>query len=189
MQVWINNAQLQLNLRLIQANEGWYYKTVQTVTTANQQCYLLPSDFERVTHLEVILGGTFPNEQKRTINHCTPTEADALNGTASVPATFYIEGQNCLVLCPTPDNAYVIRMKYCRIVADMVSGTETPDAPRQYHEYLAILATLDGFLKDQRPSDQFQHKLDYFGKLMKQAATDRMTDKPRDVVSTYGDDV
>lgn len=186
-QVWINNAQLQLNLKLIQANESWYSKTVQTALIANQACYLLPSDLERITHMEIVVGGVYPNEQKYTLTHSTPSESDMVNYSPSQPVTFYVEGQNCLVLVPPPDQPYVIRMKYSRLVADMQYSTETPDAPRQYHEFLAILGALDGFMKDQRPSDQFQKKLEYFEGLLKRAATDRMVDKPRMIVNTQDD--
>lgn len=186
IQLWLNNAQQVMNQRLIQAGESWYTTTVQANLVQNQACYLLPSDFLKIVHIEIVLGGVFPNEQKAVLNHSTVGESDYYNYSPGQPITFYVE-KNCLVLVPPPDNTYLIRMKYCYRVSDMIFDGETPDVPQEYHESLAIQAAMDGFLKDQRDSSQFAGKREYVETLLKQSAQNRMVDKPRDVVVTWDD--
>jgi hypothetical protein len=50
---------------------------------------------------------------------------------------------------------------------------------------LAILATLDGFLKDQRDPSAFMAKRDKYLELMKQDAEERQVNLPRQVID-YG---
>ncbi len=66
----------------------------------------------------------------------------------------------------------------------MTADSSIPDTPLQYHEYLAVLATLDGFLKDQRdPTPMLKEKRDFYLSLMKQDAINRKDDQARVVVS------
>lgn len=186
IQLFLNNAQQEANKKLIQFNDDWYLKCGQAYTVQFQECYVTPSDFEKVNHMDLILGGTPGQEQRVTLNHSTQAEADLVNYSAGQPITFFLE-KNCLIFRPVPDNAYLIRMYYSYRVSDMVYPTDLPDVPVQYHEYLAVLATLDCFLKDQRDPTPFMNKKAYYEELMRQSATDRMVDKPREIVTTYDD--
>lgn len=186
VQFFLNNAQQEANKKLTQLNDNWYLKCAQTYTVQYQECYVLPSDFEKVNHMDIILGGTPGQEQRVNLTHSTQAESDFVNYSAAQPVTFFLE-KNCLIFRPVPDNAYLIRMYYSYRVSDMVNSTDVPDVPTQYHEYLAVLATIDCFLKDQRDNTQFVGKKEYYEKLMRESATDRMVDRPREVVMTYDD--
>ena len=186
VQLFLNNAQREINKKLIQLDDTWYKQCVQTQTVTNQECYQLPLDFMKINHMQIILGGTYPNEQKTTLTHSTQTESDVMNFTSGQPATFFLE-KNCLVLRPVPDNVYTIRMWYSYRVSDLIYATDVPDVPQEYHEYLPVLAALDCFLKDQRQPDTLITKKNYYDELMASSATDRLIDKPREIVQTFDD--
>lgn len=186
VQLFLNNAQQECNKQLTQLDDSWYKKCGQTNLIVNQECYALPYDFQKINHMELIVGGVYPNEQKFTLNHSTQGEADAVNYSPSQPITFFLE-KNCIIYRPIPNQAYLVRMYYSYRVTDMVYPTDVPDVPVEYQEYLAVLATLDCFLKDQRDPTPFITKRTFYETLMKSSATDRMIDKPRSIVQTYDD--
>jgi len=186
VQTFLNNAQQEVNKRLIQYNDSWYLRCAQTYTVQLQECYVLPQDFEKVNHLDLILGGSPGNEQRVTLNHSTQAEADLVNYSSGQPITFFL-AKNNLIFRPLPDNAYLVRMYYSYRVSDMSNMTDIPDCPTEYQEYLAVLASIDCFLKDQRDPSPFLAKKTYYEELMQQSATDRMIDKPREVVCTWDD--
>ena len=78
-------------------------------------------------------------------------------------------------------------MQYTYRVTDMSQDLEVPDVPLQYHEYIGVLAALDGLLKDQRDPTPMLTKKDYYMSMMKQDAEDRREDGPRMVVQTEYD--
>lgn len=184
---FINNAQLEVQKQLIQSGQNWYQKCVETATVYNQNSYVLPADFLKVDHMTIVTGnaGQGGNEMKHPIFHSTHAEADQVNYTLSCPRTFYL-AKNCIVFAPYPDKVYLLRMDYDYLVADMVFQTDTPDIPRQYQEYIAVLASIDCFLKDQRDPSPFFSKKQYYEDMMKKDAQDRMVDRPRMIVETGG---
>jgi hypothetical protein len=66
----------------------------------------------------------------------------------------------------------------------MSLDTDVPDAPEDYHEYIAILAARDGFLRDGRPLSPIESKLAYYERMMEESAENRNVDSPRMVVAT-----
>lgn len=186
VQAFLNNAQQETNKYLTDLNDSWYRKCAQTFLIQNQSCYLLPSDFEKVNHMEIITGGTYPNQCKSPMVHSTQAEADRVNYGPSTPCTFFLE-KGCIIFRPTPDNVYQVRMTYSYRVTDMIFPTDVPDVPREYQEYIAVLATMDCYLKDQRPVDAFTAKREWYENKMRAAANSRMLDKPRSIVVTQDD--
>lgn len=184
---WINNAQKEVQKQLIQSGQNWYQTCAQTYTVYNQDSYLLPSDFLKINHVTMVTGAYNQggNEQKQVIKHSTQGESDSVNYTLSLPQTFFLV-QDAIILRPYPDQQYLMRLGYDYRVADMVLATDIPDVPYQYQEYIAVLATIDGFLKDQRDPSPFFAKKAYYEDMMKKDAQDRMVDKPRSVVITGG---
>jgi hypothetical protein len=69
----------------------------------------------------------------------------------------------------------------------MTQDTDQPDVPVQFQEYSALLATRDGFLKDNRDFSQFQGKISEYQALMHQDADQRNIDAPRSIVMTEND--
>lgn len=187
LNVWLNNAQKQVQRELIQSGELFYAKEVQTSTVANTNEYTFPTDYLRHHKLEIIQSGTFPNENRIRMQQITPVEASFFGTGTGFPSAYYLK-KNSFVLVKCPDQAYTVAMLYSYLVADMTSDADTPDIPTQYHEYIALLAIEDGFLKDQRdPNPMLTMKKEYYRKLMKEDAQNRAVDTPREVVVTQSD--
>ena len=66
----------------------------------------------------------------------------------------------------------------------MTSGTDEPDLPTQYHEYIAVIAALDCFLKDDRRPDTLLVKKKFYEDMMKKDQENRVETGPRMVVTT-----
>lgn len=182
--VWLNNAQRECQKQLIQAGENFYVKRSSSATVQNADTYALPTDFLKVNKLEVVLSGTGVNEVRQTFTPVTLIQIDQMYQLQGVPAA-YVLRKNCFTVRPIPDNTYTLYLSYSYRVTDMVNTSDSPDVPEQYHEYLAILATLDGFLKDQRdPNPMLVTKRDFYLALMKQDSEERTVDAPRMVIMT-----
>lgn len=185
VQTWLNNALVEVQKQLIQAGENWYLTSAQTVLIANQDTYVLPSDFRKMDLLELIISGTGVNENKRTLNYKTTMEFTKCAYGPGTPWDYTFK-KNCLMLREVPSSAYVLRASYSYMVSPMTSDTSVPDVPTQYEEYIAVIATLDGFLRDGRDPSQMQSKEAKYLKLMKADAQNRDTSSPR-MVRTVGD--
>lgn len=179
---WINNAQTEAQKQLLDANENWYVRCSTTTLVQNQSCYVLPEGFLKLHHLEVVTDNT-GNTQPLVLKHSTQGEADAFRGSQWGPSTFFLE-KNCLILRGTPQNVYPLRMHWSRLVSPMTLDSEIPDVPPQYHEYLAVLATMDGKVKDDRDMTNILKKHEYYTQMMTVDKKQRLQDRPRRVVRT-----
>jgi len=193
LNVFINNAQREAQKQLLQAGQNWYMTSAYTYTVALQNCYTLPSDFLKLHKFDVYTQGDpgLPQSQSSlntlsTLQYITPTEVNLVSQGPGCPTCYYFE-KNCIVLTAVPDQVYPIQMLYTPIVSDMTNQTQAPDVPLQYHEYIAILATIDGLLKDQRDPTAFLEKKRYYEELMRQDAVERNLDSPRMIVTTESD--
>ena len=183
---FVNNALRETQKQLIQSGESWYLKCVQTNTIANKDAYALPADFLKLHRLEIITSGdgTQIQDAKAVLLPMTPMESTSVPTGPGTSSVYYLK-KNCLVLKSVPDRSYPIRLLYSYAASDMVIDTEIPDVPVPYQEYLAVLATIDGFMKDQRDASQFlAGKKSSYETLMKQDANNRNVDFPRSIVRT-----
>lgn len=187
LNAWINNAQKQVQRKLIQSGNLFYGIEVQTNTVVNTNEYALPDDYLRVHKMELIQSGTFPNENRIVLQPVTPMQANFYGTGTGQPGAYYLK-QDSFVLLKTPAQVWPIAMLYSYLVEDLTSDLQEPDVPTQYQEMVGVVALMDGFLKDQRnPAPMFQDKLMYYEKLMAQDAQDRNVDVPREVVVTQPD--
>jgi hypothetical protein len=182
----LNNGLRECQKQLIQAGENFYVTRASTQTVANYDTYSTPSDFLKVNKFEVLLTGTTPNEVRQGLQKTTLVQIDAVSMTTGTPAAYTLK-KNCFVLRPIPDIVYTLYLDYTYLVEDMTSNSSIPDAPLQYHEYIAVLATIDGLLKDQRDPSPMFAKRDFYLGMMKQDAEERTVDSPREVLSTTSD--
>lgn len=182
--VWLNNAQRECQKLLIQAGENYYVEKMSGSTVQNQDTYVLPADFKKCHKLEIVLQGTSPNEVRQTLSPVTLVQLDMISQTTGVPTAYNIR-RNVVTIRPIPDNIYTMYLHQTYRVVDMVNSTDLPDVPQDYHEFLAILAAIDGFLRDQRePSAFLTGKRDWYMALMKQDADNRDLTAPKCVVVT-----
>lgn len=185
--VWLNNAQREVQKQLIQAGENFYVTRVSTTTVQNYDTYALPTDFMRLHKLELLTEGTTTpptyNQVRQQITPVTLVQLDKVSMSTGKPTVHAIR-KNCLILRPIPDNAYTIYMDYSPEVVDMSSDSSTPDVPLRYQEYIAVLAAFDGLLKDNRDPSTLLAKKQFYLDLMKQDSQNRNVDESRSVVAT-----
>lgn len=187
--VFLNNAQKEVQKQLLQAGEMYYLKTVETATVDDQQDYVLPSDFLKLHRLEYVLSGSTPTtEDTLMLERVTLNSSDRINQKSGTPIAYTIK-KNRLSLYPIPDTAdKTLRLFYSYRVTDMSANSDEPDCPLEFHEYVAILAAESCFIKDDRnPANILEKKKSYLD-LLKQMAEDRAQDSSRNVVITTGDD-
>lgn len=183
VQVWLNNAQKEVQKRLIKAGQNYYLRKVQTTLVINQRDYVLPTDFKKENRLELVMSGTQPNESVSPLLPVTLNQQDLVNSVAGTPA-FYFFKRNRITLIPAPQSALVMRLYYSYLVPDMTIDNDVPDCPESYHELIALLAVQDGFVKDGRSADLLNKKIAVFEKDMDSDANERNQDIVRSITET-----
>lgn len=186
VQLWLNNAQKEVQKMLLQSRSNFYVTRVQTTMVVNQQDYVLPMDFMTVHRAEVVLNGTPPNEDTSPLAPMTINQQDLVPNRTGTPQ-FYFLKKNRMTLFPAPDVALTLRLYYSYAVSDMVLPTDSPDIPAPYHELIAVLAAIDGLMKDGRDANPMLSKRGYYEKLLKEETQDRNEDAPRGIVQTGND--
>lgn len=186
VKVFLNNAQKEVQKKLIKMGDNYYTKFVQTSTVANQSRYVLPQDFKKLHRLELVTTGTVPNESVQSLTPMTINQQDMVSrGTGQ--ALYYFIEKNTLVLFPAPDSVQTLRLVYSYQVTDMSLDSDTPDVPDTYHEFIALLAAQDGFLKDGRVNDLLMKKIREYEDTFNADAEDRQQDTVREIVNTGSD--
>lgn len=186
---WLNNAQQQVQQKLLQAGQNWYQTLAETNTVINQYDYLLPQDFMVEHRIELILSGYgTTNEVRLPLKMITTNQQDLTTVTATTPNFYFIKKDRITVL-GAPQQVWPLRLYYSPRIVDMTSDSDSPDVPIQFHEFVAILAAYDGFIKDDRAPDNLVAKKMTYEELLKQMAATRIQDHSRDVVtsSDWGD--
>lgn len=183
VKLWLNNAQREIQKRLVKSGEQYYSRCVQTTLVVGQSDYVLPDDFSHLHRLEIVVSGVAPNESIIQLFPITVNQQDMVFRGQSQPGTYRFK-RNRLTLQPTPDQALVMRLLYSYMPTDMVLDTDLPDAPTKYHEYIALLATQDGFLKDGRASELLVKKLAEYKADLDADAQERNQDFPRSIIET-----
>lgn len=181
---WINLAQRQVQMMLLQQGQNWYMKPVETTLVVGQSDYVLPSDFMVEHRLEIITSsyGT-SSETRQPLTPITTNQQDFVSLNNGTPTNYYIK-KDRITLSPYPSTAYTLRLYYSPRVSDLANDSDVPDVPEQFMEYLAILACFDGFIKDDRAPDNLLAKKVKYEELFKQMADTRLQDKSRQVVQT-----
>lgn len=181
LNVWVNQAQKQIQGLLLQAGQNWYEIPVETLTVSGQSDYLLPSDFVTEQRLELVVSGSGLNEERRPIREITTNQQDWVSIQTGRPTLYSIK-KDRVTLFPTPDAQYTLRLYYSPLVADLGSDSDVPNVPGQFHEYVAVLGAYNGFIKDDRAPQNLVLKKNELELLLKQMAAKRMEDATRQVV-------
>lgn len=186
LNVFINQAQREVQKILLNAGQDYYTKCAVSATVINQARYSLPDDFLKIMRLSFITSGSGANAKYQRIHPITRNEQDvAIYDTTGDPL-YYFFYKNTFRLAPIPDRSVTLELQYAYRVTDMSDDANTPDVPEDYHELLAIFAARDGFLKDGRDMAPIERKLKYYEELMRENAQQRAQDSPRYIVSTGG---
>lgn len=189
VKLWINNAQKEVQKLLLNAAEDYYTVCVETDTVIGQARYGYPDRFMKVQGFEAISSGSGDTAETETISPIVRIEGSLIVNVQG-DSFNYILNKDTFTLKPAPKSVKTLRMEYSRLVADMVDLADVPDVPAQYHEYMAILAARDGFLKDRRSLAPIESKLIYYEGMLKKDVEQRRQDQPRTVVASdagYGE--
>ncbi len=182
----LNRALLEVQKRLILAGEMYYLKMPpsETQTVVNQATYVLPDDFLKLHRMVYVISGSGINETVNSLSFITLNQQDLIGTTnTGTPVVFNIQG-NKITLYPTPDKATTLRLWYSYRAAAMTSDSSTPDCPEEFQEFIAILACMDCFIKDDRMPTNILTKKAYYERLLEDMAEDRSQQGPRMVVVT-----
>ncbi len=187
VQLWLNNAQIEVQKMLIASGQARYNLWVGTTLVVGQSDYVLPADFRKLQNLEIVLTGTPPNETVTPLSPITQNQKYLVDMGQSTPVC-YIFRKNRIVLQPAPDTALLMRMTYTYLVANMVNASDVPDVPAEYHELIALLAAADGFIKDGRQNQLLLTKIEAYKTDLQQDAQERNQDTTRGIVQTGDND-
>jgi hypothetical protein len=182
LNVFLNRALREVQKYIIGANQDFWVKCSQTTLVVNQRDYVLPEDFKKLNRLEVVLGGTYPNEQINPLAPITLNQKDFM-ANVGVPQAYFFKN-NRIVLWPAPSSALTLRLYYTYKVADMLLDVDVPDCPEEYHEMIAILAGFDAYLKDARDATLLVRKFDDYISRLKADADQRNIDQSRAVIES-----
>ncbi len=183
VQLWLNNAQIEIQKMLIASGQNRYNLWVGTTLVVGQTDYVLPADFRKVQNIELVLTGTPPNETVTPIVPITTNQKYLISMGQATPAAYRFR-KNRIVLQPAPDTPLLMRMEYTYLVANMVNATDVPDVPAEYHELIALLACADGFIKDGRQNQLLLTKIEAYKTDLAQDAQERSQDLVRSIVQT-----
>lgn len=178
---WLNLAQRQVQMMLLNAGQNWYMKPAETFTVAGQADYILPSDFMFEHRIEIVLSGSGDQENRQALVPITTNQQDLISIVKGTPTNYYMK-KNRITLSPTPSQQWTMRLYYSPRVADLANDTDVPDVPEQFMEFVAILAAFDGFIKDDRAPENLVVKKTKYEELLIQMSVDRTQDLPRQIV-------
>lgn len=182
----LNLALIEVQKRLIAAGQDWYVKCAQTTLIENQEIYQFPVDYLKTNAIRVTQALQGPNTNWQDITPMTRSQRNQLPNQTAMPTNYFLDKEYFHIL-PIPDNTYIIELEYTYRIQPMVADADIPDCPPQYQELIAVLAVLDGFVKDGRDMSAIIKKRDDYLELLKIDSQQRKIDRPRKVVSTlYG---
>jgi hypothetical protein len=149
IQTYLNNALYEVQRKLIKAHDAYYYTCSYTSLVANQVEYILPDDFLALHDIWLVLSGTAPNEETLPLEYIAPSERHNFITQSTTPTNFWIK-QDRVMLVPPPDSALTLEILYSYLVDPMSASSDVPDVPTQFHEYIAIIAAYNCYLRDDK---------------------------------------
>lgn len=182
------NTRLNLAARRVQqliknTHEDHYKKCVESSTVADQRNYKLPTDFLELRYLGVVTSGSGETATVQQLLPLESSERKLLCLKTGTP-THYDYEKSHLLLWPLPDSAKTLRLEYIYRIADMDDDSDEPDIPEEHHELVAVIAALDGFIKDDRVSAQLERKREEYEQWLAIDDEERSLDGPRQIVQT-----
>ena len=116
-------------------------------------------------------------------------DIDRASTAQGAPAYYALDGAN-LHLYPTPDNAYPLELRYWLLPAQLVSGTDVPSIPADWHRILWYWAVKECYAAED-DSATAQYWEQQFNTTLAEFAADQKfpsTDYPTQARGMWGDD-
>lgn len=176
----LNNALYQLQRRLLKTHAARYSVCTSTTLVVGQSQYALPSDFLALFDLWIDLDQPNPQPATLPLTWIPLSKRHEFINTNGTPTHFFMLKDSVNVMVP-PDTALELEMIYAPRVALMVSNSDIPDAPEEYHEYLPLLSADTAYMIDDRASELVDRRLKYFEDLLT-ANEQRIQSQPRYII-------
>lgn len=180
------NGFLNSALRSIARKVDYYAdEAEQAITTvAAQAAYPWPADFGRARYLRDTDPAT-----PRTLQAVRLRQIDEAAVRTGRPYVYAVDGP-AILLYPTPDTAYTLSMRYWSLPALMVSDTDVPALPDDFHSILPYYALQQCYAtEDDMEMSQFWGQ--QFAQGLRDMAVDvkfPSTDSARRVKDMWGED-
>lgn len=180
VQTYLNNALYEVQRKLIKAHDNYYFRDSYTSIVYNQVDYLVPDDYLALHDIWLVIDGTAPNESTLPLELIAPSIRHQFNPSSGTPTAFWIKNDK-IMLVPPPSTVYTLHILYSYLVDQMVNPTDEPDVPNSFHEYIAIIATYNCFLRDDKVPTLVKEKRKDFEELL-DATSKRNISRPRYVI-------
>lgn len=182
---YLNNAAKETQKLLNMSGNNFYLRCLTTPLINGQQDYILPMDFVDLNRLDVILQGSPPNQVFTPLSSITVNQIDLIITGPGQPSYYYLK-QDRIVLWPTPaiSGTMLLRLFYSYELGEMVNDSDIPNIPEYYHEFIGVLAAIDGFMRDGRDPSSLILKRAYYENMLKAETNERLKDSPRGIVQT-----
>lgn len=122
--------------------------TVSFSTSSGNRKYELPTSAFAVNIISIV---NPDNEQHIQLVRTTKSEYENIFNEQTTDQAFptnYVRDNNCVILWPTPDDAYTVYIRYWKNLNDLEdSDTDYPQMPRNWHEIVLYGALYRWFLQ------------------------------------------
>src|SRR3989304_6359844 len=158
LNTFINLANQKVNILIDNIDEDFFTTSKTFQTTANSKTYAWPSDCKRIRRIEHYNASdasditrldeiTFPR---------TEMQGDWPFSASGKPRRYQVRGAN-FDLLPIPDAVYTMKIYYDQRQTDLLQETDSPISPIDFHDMVAIWATILACPKDpDRDSTEFK---------------------------------
>lgn len=180
VQLYLNNALLQVQRRLLKSHAGFYSTCVYTQTVINQVQYSLPDDFLAMFDLWIVLSGTEPNQNIRQLMPISLNQRHNFRSGNGDPTNFYMMKHSFNLVVP-PEAVWRMEMIYAPRAPEMTDPTDIPDCPDQYHELIALKAARRCITVDDRVPSLFDADIKTYEEEIT-ANEERVLNRPRYVI-------
>jgi hypothetical protein len=192
---WINDAYMQAIDEVIKVQPDFFNKSAMTDTVNGQREYNLPSDWTKITTVNILQNGQWTkvtpmgDADKRFV----PVLADTDNqGFSSSDPKYYIYGQKIGII-PTPvgTTANAIKIWYSYTPGTLDLDTDEPDLPEQYHRILKYLAYANFLDRDDEhvAAERMRNRFDALVQRMVETISEPQQDEVRRVERTQNKDL
>lgn len=176
----INEAQQEIAIELAQVVENFFINTTPTslALVANQQYYVLPDDFMKMTRIEdVATGMPIPFVELNSNNQLLINNPPLMTiNQVALGAT--IVG-NSVGFRPVPTAARTLQYWYVPVLDDLINDSDLTAIPRIYCDMIAIQAAIDCMIEDESDTSALERKQAHRWEQLKRTARDRQQQNPK----------
>lgn len=184
---WINESYMMLVDEIHRVNPDYFQKASTTSTVADQQEYLLPTDFGKAVMINVNYGGGWQRALPMNNIGDVPIHAKGVSsqqGFSNAEPYYYLSGDYIgFMPIPTESNADYIKMWYTYDPDEMTGDNDVPDLPSKYHHIIKYAAYANYLDQDDEhvAAERMRQRFDMLAFRMVEQLASREVDQPKSV--------